>query len=187
MKEIQISIVPEVHHDVWMEGTSEEVFCQLPAYAHEGDAAMDCYCFLPTTKVLKPGECAMISLGFKVRVPQGFVLWLIPRSGLGKKQIIIPNAPGTVDSGYSDTVRVLLSNISDVDFVIEDQTRVCQMLLVEVPKIMFNVVSELPSIETTRIGGFGSSGVSALKPIYTGEENQGFGVDYWANRNGGKV
>jgi dUTP pyrophosphatase len=179
MRHIQVSIVPEVHHDVWMEGTNEEVLCQLPAYAHEGDAAMDCYCFLPATRVLKPGECTMISLGFKVRVPQGFVLWLIPRSGLGKKQIIIPNSPGTVDSGYSDTVRVLLMNISGIDLVIEDQTRVCQMLVVEVPKIVFNVVYELPAIETTRIGGFGSSGVRSLQPDGA--------VQTWVNLNGGKV
>jgi dUTP pyrophosphatase len=160
MKNIEMSIVMSLS-----ELTGE--LCTVPHYVHEEDAAMDCYANLTTDKIeLLPGELKVIDLGFRIRVPLGHVLWLIPRSGIGKRQIFIPNSPGTIDSGYSDNVKVMLSNQGIDPYTIENNTRVCQMLVVEVPKIHLNVVSELPEIKTTRVGGFGSSGVSSV----TGEK-----------------
>jgi dUTP pyrophosphatase len=157
MKKVEMCVVMSVSNL-----TGE--LCTVPHYVHEEDAAMDCYANLDTDRVeLLPGELKVIDLGFKVRVPLGHVLWLIPRSGIGKRQIFIPNSPGTIDSGYSDNVKVMLSNQGNDPYVIENNTRVCQMLVVEVPKVHLNIVSELPKIETTRKGGFGSSGVEAVK------------------------
>lgn len=134
--------------------------CSPPKYQHPGDAAMDCRANLDQAKVtVHEGQVLTVDLGFSIRVPDGHVLFLLPRSGIGKRQVIIPNSPGTIDRSYSDNVKVMLHNLTEEPFVIHNDDRICQMLLIKVDEIQLDIVSELPPVETTRTGGLGSSGL----------------------------
>lgn len=158
---------------------------QLPAYACENDAGMDCYAYMegttvvlngkhqdgysqqgvysesPATVQLNPGDIIRIQLGWACRVPVGYGMFLLPRSGLGSKQLIIPNAPGLIDHGYSNGVEVLLQNEGRQPMFIHHGMRVCQMLLLELPKVNLEVYlypQHLPAAESNRNGGFGHTG-----------------------------
>ncbi|MGL6066138.1 MAG: dUTP diphosphatase [Cetobacterium sp.] len=113
--------------------------------------------------VVKPGETRVISTGIKLIIPTGHEIQVRPRSGLSTKGITVMNSPGTVDEDYRGECKVILSNLSGVDFVISKMDRIAQMVLQAVPKADLLFVSEIEfnSVEESERGanGFGSTGI----------------------------
>lgn len=128
-----------------------------PVHAHPGDAGAD----LVSTEafVLQPGERRLVGTGLRIALPDGFVAFVVPRSGLAAKHgITIVNAPGTVDSGYRGEVKVALLNTDASEpYEVHVGDRIAQVIVMPVPRVTFTRVDELP--ESVRgVGGFGSSG-----------------------------
>lgn len=106
---------------------------------------------------LAPGAMALIPLGFKARLPQGYEAQIRPRSGAAfKRGLGMPNAPGTVDSDFPDEWRVIVRNTTEQSLVIEHGERIAQMVLQRYEVLPF--VNGRIGISTERSGGFGSTG-----------------------------
>lgn len=131
---------------------------QLPTRAHDWDAGLDLvsveYAQLPLDEVV------MINIGIKLGIPRGYEGQIRPRSGMSKKGIIIPNAPGTVDAGYRGEVKVLLCNVkSPKPIEVSPGDRIAQLVIKPLPLIQVQKVPEDYLSNTDRgEGGFGSSG-----------------------------
>jgi dUTP pyrophosphatase len=129
----------------------------VPAYAHPGDAGADLVAAEAVR--LEPGRRALVATGVRIALPDGYVGFVVPRSGLAAKHgITIVNAPGTVDAGYRGEIKVCLLN-TDVDeaYEIAVGDRIAQLIVMPVPQARFIAVDELP--ESVRgDGGFGSTG-----------------------------
>lgn len=129
----------------------------LPVYAHPGDAGAD----LVSTEdvVLGPGERATVPTGLSVALPNGYVGFVVPRSGLAMRHgITIVNSPGTVDAGYRGEIRVTLLNTdSDESYAISAGDRIAQLIVMALPRVRFVDVERLPGSERGE-GGFGSTG-----------------------------
>jgi len=107
--------------------------------------------------VLRPGAMALIPLGFKASLPNGYEAQIRPRSGAAfKKGLGIPNAPGTVDSDFPDEWRVIVRNTTEHPLEIEHGERIAQMVLHRYEVLPF--VAGRVGISTERVGGFGSTG-----------------------------
>ena len=133
----------------------------IPTYAKDGDAGMD---LTATSKSYDDhgNVCYGTSLAFEI--PKGFVGLLFPRSSNTKKDLILGNSVGVLDSGYRGEVvfkfRELLPSERDIEFGAREYEvgdRIGQIIIMPHPQIMFNVVDELSSSDRG-IGGFGSSG-----------------------------
>lgn len=130
----------------------------LPDYSTEMSAGMDLRAFLDEPVVLKPLERKLIPTGLYIELPKGFEAQIRPRSGLAiKKGITVLNTPGTIDADYRGEIRVILINLSQEDFIIENGERICQMIIASHETVEWNLVEELN--ETQRgAGGFGHTG-----------------------------
>ena len=130
----------------------------LPAYQTEHSAGMDVHAAVDADVTLAPGEIALIPLGFRIAVPEGYFAELRPRSGLAAKHgISLPNSPATIDSDYRGEVKVILINHGREDFVVSRGMRVAQMLVVPVPRVHWQQTDSLA--DTARgAGGFGHTG-----------------------------
>jgi dUTP pyrophosphatase len=109
------------------------------------------------TLELSPGVTALVPLGFKARLPEGYEAQVRPRSGISfKKGLMMPNAPGTVDADYPDEWMVLIRNMTSSAARIEHGERIAQMVLHRFEVLEF----ELGTVDVTteRRGGFGSTG-----------------------------
>ncbi|NER13213.1 dUTP diphosphatase [Leptobacterium flavescens] len=131
----------------------------LPAYETEASAGMDLRASLTDPVTLKPLERAIIKTGLFIELPIGYEAQVRPRSGLAaKKGISVLNAPGTIDADYRGEIGVILVNLSNEDFVVENGERIAQMVIARHERADWEEVSELS--ETSRgAGGFGSTGV----------------------------
>jgi dUTP pyrophosphatase len=131
----------------------------LPAYETSASAGMDVRANLDESIELKPLERALVKTGLFMEIPVGFECQVRPRSGLAlKKGITVLNSPGTVDADYRGEVGVILINLSNETFVVEDGERIAQLVFTEVAQAEWMQVEELT--ETDRgAGGFGSTGV----------------------------
>jgi len=130
----------------------------LPEYATEHAAGMDLKANLKEPVTLKPLQRQLISTGLFIELPIGFEAQIRPRSGLAfKNGITVLNSPGTIDADYRGEVKVLLVNLSDVEFVINDGERIAQMVVAKHEQINWYVVSELEDSKRG-VGGFGSTG-----------------------------
>lgn len=109
-----------------------------------------------TILLLEPGDIVLVPLGFKARLPEGWEAQIRLRSGLGFKNLIIPNAPGTIDADYPDEWFVQLKNVGTVDVVIEHGERIAQVKLE--PYYVLPWVPGTVGQTTERTGGFGSTG-----------------------------
>ncbi|MES2732198.1 MAG: dUTP diphosphatase, partial [Bacteroidota bacterium] len=97
----------------------------LPSYQTKDSAGMDLRAELENPVTLKPLERKLISTGLSIELPQGFEAQIRPRSGLAYKHGIgIVNSPGTIDADYRGIIQVLLINLSNQDFVVEDGERI---------------------------------------------------------------
>lgn len=131
-----------------------------PQYAHPGDAGADLVS--TETLVLEPGQRATVGTGVSIALPDGYVCFVVPRSGLAFKHgITIVNAPGTVDAGYRGEIKVsLLNTDAQQSFEIHAGDRIAQAIIMPVSKARFVRVDELPGSDRGE-GGFGSTGVSS--------------------------
>jgi len=129
-----------------------------PSYAHAGDAGAD----LRSTEsvLIGPGERALIGTGISFALPDGYVAFVVPRSGLAAKHgITVLNSPGTVDAGYRGEVKVTLLNTDrEQAFQVEPGDRIAQVIFMPVSRAVFAPVAELPDSDRGT-GGFGSTGV----------------------------
>ena len=131
----------------------------LPHYATTQSAGMDLRANLDEPIILKPLDRTLVKTGIFMELPVGYEAQVRPRSGLAfKKGITVLNTPGTIDADYRGEVGVILVNLSNEDFVVEDGERVAQMVIAKHEQPSWEEVEEL--IETERgSGGFGSTGV----------------------------
>jgi dUTP pyrophosphatase len=133
----------------------------FPQVAHPGDAGADLQSVEALT--LLPGQRATVATGVSIALPEGYLAFIVPRSGLAAKHgITVVNSPGTVDAGYRGEIKVTLLN-TDVStpFDIAVGDRIAQMIVMPFASPNFIAVDELP--ESVRgAGGFGSSGVGSL-------------------------
>ena len=131
----------------------------LPNYETLASAGMDLRASIETPVILKPLERAIIKTGLFIELPIGYEAQVRPRSGLAaKKGITVLNAPGTIDADYRGEIGVILVNLSNEDFTVENGERIAQLIIAKHERAEWNEVRELS--ETTRgAGGFGSTGV----------------------------
>ena len=132
---------------------------QLPAYATPMSAGMDIRANLDESITLHPMERRLIPTGLYIALPEGFEVQIRPRSGLAlKKGITVLNSPGTVDADYRGEVGVVLINLSDKDFVVNDGERIAQMVIARYEQVELAVVDALDDTERGE-GGYGHTGV----------------------------
>ena len=132
---------------------------ELPQYATSQSAGLDLRANLTESITLKPLERRLIPTGLHIALPEGYEAQVRPRSGLAyKKGVTVLNAPGTIDADYRGDIGVVLINMSNEDFVVEDGERIAQLVIAKYDQAEWISVSELS--ETNRgEGGFGSTGV----------------------------
>ena len=120
---------------------------------------MDVRANLSEPVVLKPMERRIIPTGLFIELPEGYEAQLRPRSGLAiKKGITLLNTPGTIDADYRGEVGVILINLSQEDFVVEDGERICQMVVAPYTRVEWEETETLEDSERGA-GGFGHTGV----------------------------
>jgi len=120
---------------------------------------MDLCAFLTEPVVLQPMVRALIPTGLFIEVPEGYEAQVRPRSGLAiKNGITVLNSPGTIDADYRGEVKVILINLSNEPFTIQNGDRIAQMVIAKYEKIAWNQVPQLSETERGA-GGFGSSGI----------------------------
>lgn len=131
----------------------------MPAYATEQSAGMDLRANISEPIVLRPLERRLIPTGLHIALPAGYEAQVRPRSGLAlKKGITVLNSPGTIDADYRGEVGVLLINLSQDDFVVNDGERIAQMVIARHEKADFIEVEILNETERGD-GGYGHTGV----------------------------
>lgn len=132
----------------------------VPSYAHPGDAGADLVS--ADELILAPGERATVGTGVSIALPDGFVAFVVPRSGLAAKHgITIVNSPGTVDAGYRGEIRVTLLNTDSTQaYPVAVGDRIAQLIVMPVSRARFIPVETLPGSHRGS-GGFGSTGYSA--------------------------
>lgn len=143
---MQIKIINKSTHD-------------LPHYETIASAGMDLRANLSESRILKPLERSIVGTGLFIELPIGFEAQVRPRSGLAaKKGITVLNAPGTVDADYRGEIGVILVNLSNEEFTINNGERIAQLVIAKHERAEWVDVIELS--ETSRgKGGFGSTGV----------------------------
>lgn len=129
-----------------------------PEYSTPNSAGMDLRANIDKPLILKPLERKLIPTGLFIEIPEGYEAQIRPRSGLALKHgITVLNTPGTIDSDYRGEICVILVNLSNEEFVINDGERICQMVITKHEKVTWQKVEVLQ--ETTRgQGGFGHTG-----------------------------
>lgn len=130
----------------------------LPEYATEYSAGLDLRANIDSDITLRPLERALIPTGLYIELPKGYEAQIRPRSGLAAKHgVTILNSPGTIDADYRGEIKVILVNLSNEDFVIQNGERICQMVIATHAQIAWNEVEVIT--ETKRgDGGFGHTG-----------------------------
>ena len=131
----------------------------LPSYQSDGAAAVDLTAYLKEDKILKPLERVLIPTGIQIALPKGYEAQVRPRSGLAlKKGISVLNSPGTIDSDYRGDIGVILINLSNENFIIQNGDRIAQLIVTSYSQILWDEQDQLD--ETSRgQGGFGSTGL----------------------------
>lgn len=143
---MEIQIINRSHHP-------------LPTYATALSAGMDLRANIEEPIVLKPLERCLVPTGLFIALPAGYEAQVRPRSGLALKHGIgVLNSPGTIDADYRGEIRVILVNLSNEDFVINDGERIAQMVVALHETVEWTAVEELGETERGA-GGFGHTGV----------------------------
>ncbi|MBR3091479.1 MAG: dUTP diphosphatase [Bacteroidaceae bacterium] len=143
---MKVQIVNKSHH-------------QVPTYATGLSAGMDLRANLSEPITLKPLQRCLVPTGLFIALPKGYEAQVRPRSGLAiKKGVTVLNSPGTIDADYRGEVCVILVNLSQDDFVIEDGERIAQMVVARHETVEWEPVEILDTTERGE-GGFGHTGV----------------------------
>jgi dUTP pyrophosphatase len=133
---------------------------QLPAYATPQSAGMDLRANLDGAVVLRPFERRLIGTGLHIALPEGYEAQIRPRSGLALKHgLTVLNSPGTIDADYRGEIMVLLVNLSQDDFVVNDGERIAQMVIARHEQGVFVETETLDETERGE-GGYGHTGVN---------------------------
>lgn len=133
----------------------------MPSYETSGAAGADVRAFLNEPVVIPVGKRAMIPTGLFFAIPEGFEIQVRPRSGLAAKNgVTVLNTPGTIDSDYRGEVKVILINLGDADFTVNNGDRIAQLIVAPVTQGIFVKTDKLDETERGA-GGFGSTGVKA--------------------------
>ena len=131
----------------------------LPQYATPQSAGMDLRANLDAPVTLHPMERRLIPTGLHIALPAGYEAQVRPRSGLAlKKGITVLNSPGTIDADYRGEIGVLLINLSQEDFVVNDGERIAQMVIARYEQGGFIAVDVLDETERGA-GGYGHTGI----------------------------
>jgi dUTP pyrophosphatase len=142
---MKVRIVNKSHHS-------------LPEYSTAFSAGMDLRANLNEALIIEPGERILVPTGMFIELPPSFEAQIRPRSGLAiKKGISVLNTPGTIDSDYRGEVGIILINLSDEAFTINDGERICQMVIARHETIEWEETGDLESTERGS-GGFGHTG-----------------------------
>lgn len=142
---MKVKVINRSHHD-------------LPRYETPLSAGMDVRANLSEPIVLKPLGRALVPTGLFVELPAGYEMQVRPRSGLAAKHgLTVLNAPGTIDADYRGEVKVILANLSDEPFVINDGERIAQLVVAQHAQVEWEATEELSDTERGA-GGFGSTG-----------------------------
>lgn len=142
---MQIKIINKSSHD-------------LPHYETFASAGMDLRANLSENRVLKPLERSIVGTGLFIELPIGIEAQVRPRSGLAaKKGITVLNAPGTIDADYRGEIGVILVNLSNEDFIIQNGERIAQLVIARHDRAEWVSVEELSKTDRGS-GGFGSTG-----------------------------
>jgi len=130
----------------------------LPAYQTAGSAGLDLLAAVEEPLVIAPGQRTLIPTGLVLAVPLGFEAQVRMRSGLALRHgLILPNAPGTIDSDYRGEVKVIVANIGDAPVTIARGERIAQLVLAPVSRLVWDPRDELPPTDRGG-GGFGHTG-----------------------------
>lgn len=133
---------------------------ELPAYETPSSAGMDIHACLEEPVVLQPLQRALIPTGLRIQLPQGHECQIRPRSGLALKHgISLVNTPGTVDADYRGEIGVIMINLSDKPFTVNDGERIAQMVITQYNHVAWEPVDELDRTKRGD-GGFGHTGVN---------------------------
>ena len=142
---MQIKIINKSNHD-------------LPHYETIASAGMDLRANISESRILKPLERSIVGTGLFIELPIGVEAQVRPRSGLAaKKGITVLNAPGTIDADYRGEIGVILVNLSNEDFIIENGERIAQLVIAKHERAAWVQVEELSETDRGE-GGFGSTG-----------------------------
>ena len=126
---------------------------KLPERANPTDAGADLFSYEDLE--IYPNEQKLVDTGIAIKIPQGFAGFVYNRSSQGKKGITIPHSVGVIDSGYRDTIKVLLKNIGDDPYKITTGDRIAQLVIQKVELVQFK---DIWNDSTRGTGGFGSTG-----------------------------
>ncbi len=130
-----------------------------PSYSTSESAGMDVRAFVNEPITLKPLERVLVPTGLRIELPHGYQCEIRPRSGLAlKKGITVLNTPGTIDADYRGEIGIILINLSNEPFVINNGERICQMVITSYSQVEWIEVEELSDTERGT-GGFGHTGV----------------------------
>lgn len=191
LKEMMVSIINAINDT---EGIAKRMVsipielchpdAKIPQYAHTSDSGMDVYALEDIT--VRPGETVLVPTGIKVALPVGYELQVRPKSGRAlKTKFRVANAPGTIDQGYRDEIKIIIDNIEppikdiEYEYHVDGDNTYCviksilhgseyhigkgekfaQLVLAEVPKVAFYRVDSVMNIGEDRGGGFGSTGI----------------------------
>ena len=131
---------------------------QIPSYKTIGASGMDLMAFVKEPIILRAKKSCLVPTGISIAMSDDYEIQIRPRSGLAaKKNISILNTPGTIDSDYRGEIKIILFNHGDSEFIIQNNDRIAQMVLMPVHKINFEEVENLPNTIRGK-GGFGSTG-----------------------------
>ena len=132
---------------------------ELPRYSTPDSAGMDLRASLSESVTLAPMQRALIPTGIYIALPQGYECQIRPRSGLALKHgVTVLNSPGTIDADYRGEIGVILVNLSDKPFVVNNGERICQMVVARYDRVAWQQVETLDETERGA-GGFGHTGV----------------------------
>ena len=131
---------------------------KLPRYKTDGSSGMDLMAFVDQPISILPQKSELIPTGLSIAIPDNTEVQIRPRSGLAvKNNISVLNTPGTIDSDYRGELKVILYNHGNKEFIVNNEDRIAQMVLMPIIKANFEEVENLP--KTIRgEGGFGSTG-----------------------------
>lgn len=142
---MQIKIINKSNHD-------------LPHYETIASAGMDLRANISESRILKPLERSIVGTGLFIELPIGIEAQVRPRSGLAaKKGITVLNAPGTIDADYRGEIGVILVNLSNEEFTINNGERIAQLVIAKHERAEWVSVEELSETDRGE-GGFGSTG-----------------------------
>lgn len=131
---------------------------KLPQYSTNLSAGMDLRANLDQEIKLRPLQRTLVKTGLFIELPEGYEAQIRPRSGLALKSgLTVLNSPGTIDADYRGEIGIIMVNLSEQDFVINDGERICQMIIAKHEQVLWEEVEVLNETERGS-GGFGHTG-----------------------------